>query len=85
MKITREGDIELVTFWPADEVQKAFKEVQNIIGKPDELERLRRFYRAMNFFHKISSTSGGSVSPDEIARLYEYAKKEGVDMEGKKI
>ena len=75
MKISNTGDIELVTFWPADEVQKAFKEVQGSTGKPGELERLRQFYRTMNFLYGIASISGASVAPDEIQRLFEYAKK----------
>ena len=41
MKIGTHGEIEEVSFWPAEELNAAFKRVNAALGTPDELQEMR--------------------------------------------
>lgn len=69
------GMVTMLTFWPADDIKAAFNRVNAAKGTPNEIEELRLFVRTMNFFYDLSSETRGDISSDEIATLYDTAKK----------
>ena len=69
------GEIEGIVFWPAEAVREAFEKAKGTAGSTGELERLRSFYRTMNFFYETSTAANITVPPQAITALYGYAKK----------
>jgi len=87
MKIGTHGEIEEVSFWPADEIAAAFKRVNAALDKPDELKEMRLFVQTMNYFYKRANiceteTSAGMI--EEVCRLANKALclELGIEPEG---
>jgi hypothetical protein len=69
------GEIKQISFWPAEDIDAVFKRMNAAMGKSNEMEELRIFANAMNFFYELSTPMDGEYTSDEITRLYDLAKK----------
>jgi hypothetical protein len=75
MNIGIHGDIVEVSFWPADEIEAAFKRVNDAMGTPSEVEAMRLFVRSMNYFYEQSNTGDSEIQETEMKELCRLAKK----------
>ena len=90
MNIDGNGQMLIVSFWPADEIAAAFTRVNAAINKPDELQEMRLFVRTMNYFYEQATETPGDVDDLEMAELCRLAKKGliaelGLEPEGKPV
>jgi hypothetical protein len=74
MEISDTGEVEQVAFWPAEEIELAFKRVNAATGTPEELEEMRLFVRIMNYFYEQASIAKGSLDNEEMAEVCRLAK-----------
>lgn len=80
MTIGEHNQVEEVSFWPADEIEAAFKRVNDALGKENEVEELRLFARTMNYFYEQANTGNVDLQEYEVAELCRLAQK-GLYME----
>ena len=81
MIITEYGQHAEVSFWPAEELDVAFKRVNAAMGKPEELEELRLFVRTMNYFYdQASLVEQVEINKEQTTEICRLAKI-GLDME----
>ena len=80
MDIGEHGTAERVSFWPADEIAAAFERVNAATGGENEIEEMRLFVRAMNYFYEQASCINIEMSREETDEICRLAKK-GLYME----
>ena len=66
-----------ICFYPYRDIKAVFERAEDAKSEPDELERLREFYRCMKFFYDFAIIQEGeaSASGENLTTLYEYAKQ----------
>jgi len=82
--LNENGMIQQICFYPADDVESAFRKAEDKKSKQNEVDRLREFYRSMKFFYSFAQVTNcdPDLSGEEIEVLYAYARK-GLEAEGK--
>jgi hypothetical protein len=80
MKIGNNGETQFISFWPAKDIDAAFKSMKAAMGKKEEVQEMRAFIKRMFFYYEIASYVDGDLSPGEASSLYDFAIK-GLNME----
>ena len=75
MNIGTHGEVEEISFWPAEEIAAAFARVNAAMGKENEAEEMRLFVRTMNYFFEHANTAPSEIGDEEMSEFCRLAKK----------